>query len=233
MVTELIPPQDDGTHSVGLALIRSALAGFEAGTVIGELLGVFTPSYERRLAKWRDDVALALMDLLRRTGQMERNWQRLQSDERFLSTLMTATRIAVATHAAEKLEALRNAVVNVAAGIDVDEIERQLFLRYVDELTELHLKILADPRSRFGVDQQLARQVQADLIGRGLKFERKGEQKIPIDSGPNSVRKGFITVPTGRRSLRSSEVSPMGKRFLKFLESPTPSKAAEVSTDSE
>src|SRR5260370_7181085 len=53
------------------------------------------------------------------------------------------------SHQREKLQALRNAVLNVAAGTAPDENLQLVFLNYLDTLTPLHLTLLdcvADPR---------------------------------------------------------------------------------------
>lgn len=64
--------------------------------------------------------------------------------------LMEAAQSAVLTSNEEKLEALRNAAVNFAIGIDPGEDRRQLFLRAISDFTPTHLcmlKILQSPMS--------------------------------------------------------------------------------------
>lgn len=55
---------------------------------------------------------------------------------------MHATQIALRSHQTEKLNALRNAIVNVAKGSAPDEVLQNVFLNFVDSFTEMHLKIL-------------------------------------------------------------------------------------------
>ena len=62
--------------------------------------------------------------------------------EEFVSATLKATQAALKTHRWEKLEALRNAVVNVAAGTAPDEDKQAIFLNLVDQFTPLHLQFL-------------------------------------------------------------------------------------------
>jgi hypothetical protein len=56
--------------------------------------------------------------------------------------LLQASWVAVRNHQHEKLNCLRNAVLNSARQCSVPEDIRLLFIRYVDELTSTHLVIL-------------------------------------------------------------------------------------------
>jgi hypothetical protein len=66
----------------------------------------------------------------------------LQQNESFISATLQATSIALRTKQEEKLDALRNAVLNVAAGDSPDEDIQSMFLQWVDNLTSWHLRIL-------------------------------------------------------------------------------------------
>jgi len=46
------------------------------------------------------------------------------------------------THEEEKLDALKNAIENVALKVEKDEVYQQVFLNYVDSLTVLHMRLL-------------------------------------------------------------------------------------------
>jgi len=74
----------------------------------------------------------------------------LQVHQEFISALRIGMVAATGTHHAEKLEALRNAVLNVAVGPDEDDPEQQVFLTYVSQLgvwSIRYLKFFAVPRS--------------------------------------------------------------------------------------
>ena len=66
----------------------------------------------------------------------------LQENQQFISAAMYASQLALRTHKQEKLEALRNAVINIALGQAPEEAIQNIFLNFVDTLTELHIQIL-------------------------------------------------------------------------------------------
>jgi mannose-6-phosphate isomerase-like protein (cupin superfamily) len=59
----------------------------------------------------------------------------LQSNEQFVTAVMHASQVALRTHQAGKLDALRNAVLNVAKGQAPDETVQHLFFGFVDSAT--------------------------------------------------------------------------------------------------
>ncbi|MGP8070202.1 MAG: hypothetical protein ACLP5V_09955 [Candidatus Bathyarchaeia archaeon] len=68
--------------------------------------------------------------------------EQLASNQLFLTVVMQSTVAALRNHQKEKLDALQNAVVNTARGIDLEENLQLLFLDMIDSLTPLHLNIL-------------------------------------------------------------------------------------------
>jgi hypothetical protein len=73
--------------------------------------------------------------------------ERLAQDDVFVTVVMQTSQIALRNHQVEKLEALRNAVLNSVLST-IEEDEKFVFLRLIDQLTPLHLrtlKFLDDP----------------------------------------------------------------------------------------
>jgi hypothetical protein len=68
--------------------------------------------------------------------------ENLQQNEQFISAVIQASQIAMRTHEAEKLAALRNAIVNLAQGQSVDDTLLQILLSHIDSLTEMHIRLL-------------------------------------------------------------------------------------------
>ena len=69
-----------------------------------------------------------------------------------LSAALTATQAALRTHQQEKLDALKNAVVNVALGREPEADRQQQFLALVDRFAAAHLILLQfskDPAAFF------------------------------------------------------------------------------------
>jgi hypothetical protein len=132
-------------RSGGDVALTIAKAGLSAIPVVGgpvaELFGlVVTPSLDRRREKWMHSIASRLKDLEEKVNGFK--IENLAKNEAFISTLTQATQAALRTHQQEKLEALRNAVLNVATGAGPDENVQLMFVNLVDRLTPLHLQIL-------------------------------------------------------------------------------------------
>jgi len=69
--------------------------------------------------------------------------ENLCDNEAFVSALVHASRVAIRNHQEEKLEALRNAVLNAALPNAPEESSELMFLDFVDSFTPWHIKVLA------------------------------------------------------------------------------------------
>ena len=100
-----------------------------------------SPMEQRRLV-WEKKITEAVNTL---TKQNNLSIEALSSDERFVSVALHSTAIAIKNHQQEKITALANAVVNSAIvdREDSDEFLDLLFIRYIDELTPFHFRLLA------------------------------------------------------------------------------------------
>ena len=96
------------------------------------------PPLEKRREIWMNMVAEVLKELEKARFDIER----LQSDERFITIILQATTIAFRNHQQEKLIALRNAIINSTKHTNIDEDIQLLFIRYIDEMTPSHMKLL-------------------------------------------------------------------------------------------
>lgn len=70
------------------------------------------------------------------------NIEALSQNELFVTTLLQATQIAIRSHQQEKLEALRNAVINTALANEPKEDMQLMFLNWIDTMTPWHIKTL-------------------------------------------------------------------------------------------
>ena len=147
----------------------------------------------------------------------------LQNNQEFVSAVMHASQVALRTHHDAKLEALRNAILNVATGQGPNETLQHLFLEFVDSFTELHLRILklfqappAPPGMNMGGlgsvlehnipdlrgQQELYRQLWKDLYSRGV---------VNTDS---------VSGTMSASGLASKRTTELGDAFLSFIEAP-------------
>ena len=122
------------------ATVRAGLSAIPvAGGVAVELFqAVIQPPIEKRRQKWMSDVGDKLLELEAKGLKLED----LQNNEQFISAVMHASQAVIRTHQDDKLNALRNAVINVAIGQAPDETLQHLLLNFVDSFTEQHLRIL-------------------------------------------------------------------------------------------
>lgn len=127
----------DTTHS----LVKAGLGSVPLiGNAAAELFNlIVAPPIEKRRDEWFGEVGERLQ-MLEDAGFA--TVESLQANDAFISTITKASQIAVTTHDKDKRAALRNAIVNSALGIEPDESLRQMFLRFVDELTPWHIRIL-------------------------------------------------------------------------------------------
>lgn len=102
---------------------------------------VLAPSLERRRDEWLRQLGQAVEELRQRMEDFDP--RDLENNEAFVSAVLAASTVAVKTHQQEKLEMLRNAIVNTVLPGAPDEYEQMRFLRYIDELTPLHVRVLS------------------------------------------------------------------------------------------
>jgi len=101
---------------------------------------IVAPPLAKRQAKWIESVVDKLREL---EGRVEGfKIENLPENETFITIITYATTIALRNHQEEKLEALRNAVLNTAVSPSLEEDLRHMFINFVDELTPWHLRLL-------------------------------------------------------------------------------------------
>ena len=201
-------------------LARAGLSGIPVvGGPASELFSlVITPSLERRRDKWIESIAKALKALEEKVEGF--NIENLRNNESFISTVMHASRVAMRNHQKEKLEALKNAVLNTTLPDAPDEDLRLMFLEFIGALTPLHLKTLTfldhqwmtyhkfeENFSQLTKHQSLCDTIVRDLYSRGL-----------TDLRPTSDAAGVVIVQ------RKCNTTDLGKAFLKFITSPIQSE---------
>jgi hypothetical protein len=144
----------------------------------------------------------------------------LRENEEFISAVMHASQIALRSHQKEKLEALRNALANVALGQSPGDAELHMMLGLVDDLSVLQIEILrvfqrpeAPPGMSMGGlshilehnlpkmrgQEHLSRQLWRDLHARGL-VEPEGMNTTMSGSG-----------------LTQKRTTNLGDMFLRFI----------------
>lgn len=127
---------DDAAHAV----VRACLSAIPVlGGASAELFQqLIQPPLDKRRQEWIHSVGERLAKLEHSGITLEA----LQSNEQFISAVMHASNMALRTHKESKIEALQNAILNVAKGQAPDETVQYLFFGLLDSLTEMHIRIL-------------------------------------------------------------------------------------------
>lgn len=124
------------------AIVRAAISliPYFGSPAVELLSGFYKSPIDRRREQWIEQVTadLRILDECRQI-----NLNDLENDEVFTTTLIQASEVAVRNHQQEKIQALRNVVMNAAVGIDINEDLKLTFIRYINELTPTHFKLLA------------------------------------------------------------------------------------------
>jgi hypothetical protein len=169
--------------------------------------------------------------------------EHLAEEEEFLDAVATATRIVAATGNEAKRKILRNALINVGSGEGPEPDKQAIYLRYIDELTPSHMRLLGfmnDPVAfcdrheipwpnismgslgsvieaalpELAVDRDFLETLGADLSRFGLV------------SNP-----GFYSMMTGE-GIKAGRGTAKGSEFLAFISSPLDLKQEHQADDS-
>ncbi|SIR04251.1 hypothetical protein [Aquipseudomonas alcaligenes] len=138
LIDPIIEPGGEKAHRVARIMIGAVPILGGAGVEVFNSV-IDTPMNERKV-QWMNQVGNALNDLIEKGVLTE---QGLQHNETFITTVAQASMLAIRSHQQEKLEALRNAVLNVAVGHAPEEDLRQLFLNFIDVCTVTHIRLLS------------------------------------------------------------------------------------------
>lgn len=209
--------------------IKGFVGEFPGGSTGGEVLALaITPPLAKRMDGFLEGLAHDIAELQDKFEQL--NAERLSDNELFVTAAVQATQIAVRNHQPEKIDALRNAVVNSAILTEPKDDMVQSFLSYVDTLTVSHIKVLQffyDPgiwgnehtinwpnwsmggmlmpllHAMPELGEEFARQIIKDLQARGLM----------TDFNPGAT----IT----DSAMFASRTTDMGNSFLDFIKKPS------------
>ncbi|MHC4791264.1 MAG: hypothetical protein ACYS8Y_07485 [Planctomycetota bacterium] len=198
-------------RTAGDAVYTLAKAGVAAVAVgAGKELfsSVITPSLEKRRDKWIESVAGGLKKLEEKVEDFK--IENLRENESFVSVVMQASKAAIRNHREEKLEALRNVVLNAARPNAIEENLQLVFLNVVDSLTPSHIKVLKllyykTPQTELADYESKSTfygNIKSDLENRGLLLSYKALTLAQIC----------------RSSARC--LTDLGEQFIKFISSP-------------
>jgi hypothetical protein len=135
------PPKPSGGDAVH-TIVRAGLSAVPVvgGPAVELFSALITPPLAKRRDDWIRSIAEGLEELEKKINGF--TIDSLRDNDAFVTAVMHASQAAIRNHQQEKLEALRNAVLNVASGNAPDEDLQLMFLNFIDTLTPWHLRIL-------------------------------------------------------------------------------------------
>lgn len=227
------PPEKGKARQIVEGVVEGGLSvvpfvGGPLGVLWVQIAGA---AYEKRRQAWAEEITASVNDLIERVDQLDA--ESLAENDQFLDALAYATTTAIATAQREKLEALRNAVLNAAIGLDITADQQVIFLKHVRDLTPSHLKLLKllnDPPAWF---KQLGIPWPGNIRMGGLSTSVV-EVGIPEFSGKRALYDqlerdlaaagltnsgGLHTMMSGS-GLAASRTTDTGKQFIRFISDP-------------
>lgn len=201
------------------ATVRAALGAIPyAGQAAIELFNlVISPPIEKRRDEWILSIAAALEDAQQRIAGF--SLDALVDRPDFTTALLRASQAAIRTHHREKLDALRNAVLNVALQNYPDEMLAHMFVSFVDEMQPLHIRVLTlfDKSSENPIVPEPAGYFVSQHFPE-LSDRMEAYQQVVRDLDRMGLVHTNVTPGTATAFFAfSGNVSDLGKQFLKFV----------------
>lgn len=221
-------PKTSRSAEAGLAIATTALGLIPvAGPAVQALANyVIAPAIGKRRERWLHELADVVQELQERLEGFDP--RDLEGNEQFVSAVFAASDAAMRTHHDEKLAMLRNALVNGVLDGAPDEHEQLLFIRFVNELTPLHVRVLAfmaDPGGwfdRHGIERpNLMMGGVSTILEVGMP-ELAGRQDLwgqlirDLDQCA-LVEGGAIGATMTPQGIWAGRAKPLGQRFLSFI----------------
>ncbi len=212
------------------AIVRAGLSVVPAGGAIAELLAFLQPTFGQRRDAWLQRLADGFQELKDRLDAPD--FEALRHNELFVTVVFNATQAALRTHQTEKLEALRAAVMNSALPMAPDEHEQLMFIRFVDELTALHLQILSymhDPAGWFTTHDipkpdiyMGARTAILEAAFPNMRGRADVYSQVVAELGARGLAgSASISGMVSQQGLYDKLSSRLGDQFLKYITPPS------------
>lgn len=233
---ELIPSQPKSDiRDFAYAIIKGAISSIPFPLLPGiasEVLSLLIASpLSKRQAAWVDTIVQGLIELQEKVDEFR--IEDLSDNENFVTIVLQATQLAVRNHQNEKLEALRNAVLNSTLPNSPDDDVQLIFLNLVDSLTPWHLRMLALFNNPTKWAEANERPFPQEWYIGGVSqviqhaYPELARHDQLLDKVVRDLRtEGLADIPLGTMMTRSGMIEPrstgLGKRFLTFISTPTP-----------
>lgn len=222
-----MPTRDGGEFGYSVmkvALGAIPMAGGAAQEILEKAVG---DPLRRRQEAWAAELGAALNLLIERVEGITP--ESLAEDPIFVSAAAKATQEALLSHGERKREALRNTVLNVAAGVRLDEVLSGAFMDYIARFSEGHLKLLALMRAPMS-DAAYAREASSVYMGSvhgvivkshpDLAAQPELLDRLNSDLEREGLISGGLKAMMTGNGVQSSRTTAIGNAFLDFITAP-------------
>jgi hypothetical protein len=227
----IIDPHSGAYHVARTAIDAAVSVVPGAGYAVGQIVEAFISApLQKRRDEWFERVGLGLQLLQDQVGNFDVS--RLNENDDFVSVVAEATTAAIKTTRQEKLEALRNGVLNIANGFEIDEVVRGAFIGYILRFSPAHLhalSLLSDP------SQSPEMVAAANGMSMGAQWHTfraaMPEEMIREDALQrvlDDLNREGLAETNGMKAMGTSGVflakrsTGIGDAFLRFIASPFP-----------
>jgi len=198
------------------------------GLPLADLIGSkIRKEYEENLERWFNDLASGLQ-------LVQDRFEKIYEEPEFLETVAAAAEAARKTAHQEKLEALKNAILNtVDHDTRPDEDLRLRFINYVNQMVPDHLRILTfydDPQKQFDEDPAIERpnemttSQQIGFIALGWLEDQRPKYLRLVEDLTTWRLLGVLdsTMGTSEGLINGRHYTTVdGRSFLKYIETPS------------
>lgn len=229
---------DPAVEPVGDKLHRMAKAGISCIPTVGGAIteafqALIEPPIERRRTQWMLQVTDAL-NLLSKQGV---DVEQLFNEEKFFSTFIQTSAVAIKTHQEEKRTALRNAILNSAFSPTLEDFYQQVFIQMIDRYTVWHIKALSLFRNpqQWEIDNRCIipdeAKYEMSILFQAAYPEARGLHDTIVND--LQIRDSLLIIPDftdsferavkgdkSKPSVFAKQTNELADMFLQFIETP-------------
>ncbi|MBB6561437.1 hypothetical protein HNP48_004130 [Acidovorax soli] len=212
------PTQSKGDYAHALAKASLSAIPLIGGPAVELFQATIQPPLEKRRIEWMRAVGERLAEL---QASQQIDLDRLSKSDEFVTAVMHASQLALKTHQKAKLEALKNAVINIAKGQTPEDAVLHIYLHLIDDLAELQIQILAvfqAPTSPPGMSMGGLNHVLEHCIP-----SCRGKNDLYRQLWRDLYNRGLINVADlggtiSQSGLSSKRTTDLADQFLRFIE---------------
>lgn len=227
--TAIVPKSSAGDIAHLLARAGLSMVPVFGGAAKEVFAAIVAPPIVKRREEWMEEIGRRLKELEEKIHGFK--VENLAENQVFVTTVMYATTIAIRNHQDEKIEALKNAVLNAALPSAPEEDLQMMFLSFVDAFTPWHVRILEffDDPSEWMKSHHITFAIvmggPSSALVRAfpeLVNKRSFYDQIVRDLASHGlINQGeWLHTTMSEDGMLASRTSDMGKNFIRFISKP-------------